>query len=61
MSLELRYAATAIDRLPHSGPQSVVCVAVTGSLLAADAEDIFQLLRQNNENLGNELAAKGYL
>jgi len=61
MSLELRCAATAIDRLPHSGPQSVVCVAVTGSLLAADAEGILQLLRRTDQSLGNELAAKGYL
>ena len=34
MSLELRCAATAIDRLPHSGPQSAVHVALTGSLFS---------------------------
>ena len=61
MSLELRCAATAIDRLPHSGPQSVVYVAVTGSLLAADADDIFQPSRPTDESLRNELARKGYL
>jgi hypothetical protein len=57
MHLKLQCAATAIDRLPHSGPQSVVHVALTGSLLVADAEDIFQLLRQTEKSLGNELAA----
>ena len=49
MSLELRCAATASDRLLHSGPQSAVHVALTGSLLAANAEDIFPLLRQRTK------------
>jgi hypothetical protein len=61
MTLELRCAATAIGRLPHCGPQSAVHVALTGSLLVADAEDFFQLLRQTDQSLGNEIAAKGYL
>lgn len=57
MCVKLRYFATTIDRVPHSGPQSAVPVALAGSLLVADAEDIFQRLRQTNESLGNELAA----
>ena len=61
MNLELRCAATAIDRLLHSGPQSAVNVALTGSLLVAKAEDIFPLLRQTDQNLGNELAVIRYL
>ena len=60
MSLEPRCAATASGRLLHSGPQSAVHVALTGSLLAANAEDIFPLLRQTDESLGNELAAMRY-
>ena len=61
MSLKLQCAATAIDRLPHNGPQSAVQQALTGSLLVADAEDIFPLLRQMDQSLGNELARKRYL
>ena len=58
MSLELPCIATAIGRLPHSGPQSIVHVTLNGSLLAAVAEDIFPLLRQTDQSLGNELARK---
>ena len=61
MSAELRCTVTAIECLPHSGPQSVVHVVLSGSLLAADAEGILQLLRRTDQSLGNELAAKGYL
>ena len=61
MSLELRCAVTAIGRSLHSGPQSAVRVALTGSLFVAGAEDILHLLRQTDESLGNGLAAKRYL
>lgn len=61
MSLELRCAATAIGRLLHSGPQSAVHVALTGSLFVADAEDLLPLLRQTGESLGNGLSRRRYL
>jgi len=60
MSLELRCAATTIGRLLPSGPQSDVLVALTGSLLAANAGDLFPRLRQTDESLGNELSATRY-
>jgi len=51
MSAELRCTVTAIECLPHSGPQSVVHVVLSGSLFfVAEAEDIFQLLRQTDES-----------
>jgi hypothetical protein len=60
MSQEFRCAA-AIGRLPRSGTQSVVHVALTGSLLVAGAEGISQLSRQTDQSLGNDLARKRYL
>ena len=57
MSLEFHCAAIANGRLPHSGPQAAVHMALTGSFSMVDAADVFSLLSQTGENLRNELAA----